>query len=123
MPPPPPPPPQVHCYKYQEKEGADEPVEELGDMVQMWLESYNTYHLVDGFAMREAWGAIMPHIMLGEKNLQAILDQVRVMLRLRVRVRVRVWVRVRVGIRVMQAILDQVRVVRATACRRPRGKG
>lgn len=42
-------------------------------MVQMWLESYNTYHLVDGAAMKEAWGAIMPHIMLSPKNLQAIL--------------------------------------------------
>lgn len=43
----------------------------------MWLEGYNTYHLVDGYAMREAWGSIMPHIALGERNLQAILDQVR----------------------------------------------
>lgn len=42
----------------------------------MWLESYNTYHLVDGAAMKEAWGCIMPHIMLSEKNLKAILDQV-----------------------------------------------
>jgi hypothetical protein len=46
-------------------------------MIQMWLESYNTYHLVDGAAMKEAWGSIMPHIMLSEKNLDAILDQVR----------------------------------------------
>lgn len=46
-------------------------------MIHMWVESYNTYHLVDGAAMKEAWGAIMPHIMLSEKNLQAILDQVK----------------------------------------------
>jgi len=54
-----------------------QPFEELDDMIQMWLESYNTYHLVDGAAMKEAWGAIMPHIMLSEKNLEAILDQVK----------------------------------------------
>jgi hypothetical protein len=53
------------------------PFEELDDMIQMWLESYNTYHLVDGAAMKEAWGAIMPHIMLSEKNLEAILQQVQ----------------------------------------------
>jgi len=53
------------------------PLDELDDMVQMWAEGYNTYHLVDGFAMREAWGAIMPHIMLSEKNLNAIVDQVK----------------------------------------------
>ena len=51
-------------------------MEELEDSIQMWLESYNTYHLVDGAAMKEAWGSIMPHIMLAEKNLNAILDQV-----------------------------------------------
>ena len=53
-----------------------QPFEEIDDMIQMWIESYNTYHLVDGAAMKEAWGAIMPHIMLSDKNLQAILDQV-----------------------------------------------
>ena len=46
-------------------------------MIQMWIESYNTYHLVDGAAMKEAWGHIMPHIMLSDKNLRAILDQVQ----------------------------------------------
>lgn len=46
-------------------------------MIQMWVESYNTYHLVDGYAMREAWGDIMPHLMLSEKNLDAILEQVK----------------------------------------------
>ena len=51
-------------------------MEELEDSIQMWLESYNTYHLVDGAAMKEAWGSIMPHIMLSEKNLDAILNQV-----------------------------------------------
>jgi hypothetical protein len=52
-------------------------MEDHEDMIQMWLESYNTYHLVDGAAMKEAWGSIMPHIMLAEKNLDAIRDQVR----------------------------------------------
>lgn len=45
-------------------------------MIQMWCEGYNTYHLIDGFAMREAWGDIMPHIVLAEKNLEAILKRV-----------------------------------------------
>ena len=48
----------------------------MEDVIQMWLESYNTYHLIDGLAMKDAWGCIMPHIILGKKNLQAILDQV-----------------------------------------------
>ena len=66
---------QTICYTH----ATGERVDELDDMVQMWLEGYNTYHLVDGAAMKEAWGAIMPHIMLSEKNLDAILDQVRTM--------------------------------------------
>ena len=46
-------------------------------MIQMWLESYNTYHLVDGAAMKEVWGAIMPHIIFSKKNLDAIVEQVK----------------------------------------------
>jgi len=49
----------------------------MEDVIQMWLESYNVYHLIDGLAMKDAWGCIMPHIILGKKNLQAILDQVK----------------------------------------------
>lgn len=64
---------QTICYQHEDGSA----VEELDDMVQMWLEGYNTYHLVDGMAMKEAWGAIMPHIMLSEKNLDAILEQVQ----------------------------------------------
>lgn len=47
----------------------------------MWVESYNAYHLVDGAAMKEAWGTIMPHIMLSEKNLEAIAEKVKWALR------------------------------------------
>ena len=54
-----------------------EPFDELENMIQMWLESYNTYHLIDGAAMKEVWGAIMPHIIYSPKNLEAILDQVK----------------------------------------------
>jgi len=43
----------------------------------MYCEGYNTYHLIDGAAMKEVWGAIMPHIVLSPKNLEAILAQVR----------------------------------------------
>ena len=97
---------EIHCYKYYEEDEVSQyllryslsplsiyiththtltlallttkqPVEELRDMIQMWLESYNTYHLVDGSAMKEAWGGIMPNILLSEKNLRAILDQVK----------------------------------------------
>jgi hypothetical protein len=62
----------------QFEQESGEAMEDHEDMIQMWLESYNTYHLVDGAAMKEAWGSIMPHIMLAEKNLDAIRDQVRV---------------------------------------------
>jgi len=64
---------QVLCMNHHN----DDPYEELDDMIQMWLESYNTYHLVDGKAMKEAWGNIMPHIMLSTKNLDAIVAQVK----------------------------------------------
>ena len=42
----------------------------------MWAEGYNTHHLVDGLAMKEAWGAVAPHILLSPRNLQALLDKV-----------------------------------------------
>jgi hypothetical protein len=64
---------QIICYT-RPNGNSYEPID---DIIQMWCEGYNTYHLVDGFAMKEAWGSIMPHIMLSEKNLDAILDQVR----------------------------------------------
>ena len=64
---------QTVCYSFAD----DEPFDELEDNVQMWLESYNTYHLIDGAAMKEVWGAIMPHIILGESNLAAIIRQVK----------------------------------------------
>ena len=64
---------QIICMNHHN----DDPYEELEDMIQMWLESYNTYHLVDGKAMKEAWGHIMPHIMLSTKNLDAIVAQVK----------------------------------------------
>jgi len=64
---------QVICLENDD----GEPYEELDNMIQMWSEGYNTYHLVDGYAMKEAWGCIMPHIMLSEKNLEAIVAQVR----------------------------------------------
>ena len=49
---------------------------ELEDIIQIWVESYNTYHLLDGAAMKEVWGSIMPHIVLSERNLARILAQV-----------------------------------------------
>lgn len=55
----------------------DLPFEELEDNIQMWIESYNTYHLVDGAAMKEVWGAIMPHIVLSDHNLEAIVKQIK----------------------------------------------
>ena len=42
----------------------------------MWVEGYNTYHLIDGLAMKESWGGIMPNIILSEKNLEALLSRV-----------------------------------------------
>jgi len=64
---------QTVCYSFSD----DEPFDELEDSVQMWLESYNTYHLIDGAACKEVFGAIMPHIILGERNLAAIVDKVK----------------------------------------------
>ena len=64
---------QTVCYSFAD----DEPFDELEDSVQMWLESYNTYHLIDGAACKEVFGCIMPHIVLGEKNLAAIVDKVK----------------------------------------------
>lgn len=64
---------QTICFQHADGSA----VEELDDCVQMWLEGYNTYHLIDGKAMKEAWGAIMPHIMLSEKNIEAIVAQVQ----------------------------------------------
>ena len=52
-------------------------IPELADNIQMWVESYNTYHLIDGKAMKDAWGSIMPHIIMSEKNLQAIVQKVK----------------------------------------------
>lgn len=68
---------RIEYLTYCVTKNGDEPVEELEDQVQMWLEGYNTYHLVDGAAMKEAWGGIMPHIMLSENNLNAIVKQVQ----------------------------------------------
>jgi hypothetical protein len=56
----------------------DQPMEELSDAVQMWCESYNTYHLIDGQAMKAAWGGIMPDIILSPANLDALLNQVHI---------------------------------------------
>jgi hypothetical protein len=68
---------RIEYLTYCVTKNGDEPLEELEDQVQMWLEGYNTYHLVDGAAMKEAWGGIMPHIMLSENNLNAIVKQVQ----------------------------------------------
>lgn len=57
--------------------GASQAISELEDSVQMWLEGYNTYHLVDGAAMKEAWGGIVPHVLLSPRNLQAMLERLR----------------------------------------------
>jgi hypothetical protein len=64
---------QIFAYSFADGSGFDE----LDDQLQMWLESYNTYHLIDGAAMKEVWGSIMPHIVLSEKNLEAIVKQIK----------------------------------------------
>ena len=58
----------------EDKDGIFKPLE---NNLQMWIESYNTYHLIDGYAMKEAFGGIMPNIILSSKNLEAIVDQVK----------------------------------------------
>lgn len=57
-----------------DKDGIFKPLE---NNLQMWVESYNCYHLIDGYAMKEAFGGIMPNIILSPKNLDAIVDQVK----------------------------------------------
>lgn len=57
-----------------DKDGIFKPLE---NNLQMWIESYNCYHLIDGYAMKEAFGGIMPNIILSPKNLEAIVDQVK----------------------------------------------
>ena len=44
---------------------------------QMICESYNFYHLIDGFAMKEIWQKFRPDILLQEKNLKAVADKVK----------------------------------------------
>jgi len=57
-----------------DKDGIFKPLE---NNLQMWIESYNCYHLIDGYAMKEAFGGLMPNIILNPKNLEAIVDQVK----------------------------------------------
>ena len=57
-----------------DKDGIFKPLE---NNLQMWIESYNCYHLIDGYAMKEAFGGLMPNIILSPKNLEAIVDQVK----------------------------------------------
>lgn len=57
----------------------DEPLEQLNDVIQMWCEGYNTYHLIDGSAMKAAWGGVIPAIVLSQGNLEALLNQVGVL--------------------------------------------
>lgn len=42
----------------------------------MWADGYNTHHLIDGFAMKKAWGGLVPEILFSEKNLNALVHQV-----------------------------------------------
>lgn len=48
--------------------------------LQIWCESYNTYHLLDGTAMKAAWGSLRPDIVLAPHNLQAMLEKVQLAL-------------------------------------------
>ena len=61
----------------QDEEDTDGIFKPLENNLQMWIESYNCYHLIDGYAMKEAFGGIMPNIILSPKNLEAIVDQVK----------------------------------------------
>jgi hypothetical protein len=54
-----------------------QPFPVLKDKIHMWCEGYNTYHLIDGAAMHESWGRLMPDILLSKGNLAAVLDKVR----------------------------------------------
>lgn len=50
--------------------------EGLHKSFQMWLESYNVYHLIDGHSQLMQWGSIMPHILNSPKNREALAAKV-----------------------------------------------
>lgn len=47
------------------------------ERLQIWAEGYNTYHLVDGKAMTDAWGELKEQVLLSPRNLQALLEAVQ----------------------------------------------
>lgn len=48
--------------------------------LQIWCESYNTYQLLDGAAMKAAWGSLRPDIVLAPHNLQVMLEKLQLAL-------------------------------------------
>lgn len=65
-------------YVYQILEDEDHSFlrEDDADVFQMFTVGRNIYSLIDGAAMKEVWGCMMPHIIFGEDNLKAIAQQV-----------------------------------------------
>lgn len=43
----------------------------------MWVEGHNMYHLINGLAMKERWGYIVPHILESERNRKRICDKIQ----------------------------------------------
>lgn len=43
----------------------------------MYIVGRNTYQLIDGAAMKEAYGDIMPHIVMSQKNLDALTNKIK----------------------------------------------
>lgn len=69
--------PRIQCKIMEGTDEDQNPFEAHADVLHMWVESYNTYHLIDGVAMKAAWGGIMPDIILSETNLAAMANQVK----------------------------------------------
>eukprot|EP00981_Chlorochromonas_danica_P008939 scaffold2352_cov153-Ochromonas_danica.AAC.20 len=61
--------------KYISEEEID--IDYSQERLQIWAEGYNTYHLVDGKAMTDAWGELKEHVLLSPRNLQALLEAVQ----------------------------------------------
>jgi hypothetical protein len=49
----------------------------MHDVIHMWAEGYNTYHLIDGYKMKQFHGGIMPDLIISPEGLNALLERVK----------------------------------------------
>ena len=51
-------------------------MDKFDNTMQMWVDSYNSYHLLDGLSVKEFYGSVKPGKLLTSDNMQYILKQV-----------------------------------------------